>query len=1282
MMKRAAILLFVCLSSGWLFANHWTPNDSGYEDNMTLTAVIQINGIEQQLATLEVGAFCGEECRGSGYPTYFLPTQRYIIQLLIYGESNEPLTFKLHNSVSGQELNLYSPAMTFNTNGYGSLSAPYILNFTRSGPEDYAISVSVNPDEGGTVEGAGEYQEGQTCTLVATPNEGYVFSNWTEDDTEVSANSTYAFSVTFDRDLVANFVVMGNSTHWTPNESAYEDNMTLTAVIQIDGIEQQLTTLEVGAFCGEECRGSGYPTYFLPAQRYVIQLLIYGESNDPLTFKLYDSDSGQELDLASTTVMTFNTNGYGSLSDPYVLNFTRSVHESYAISVSVNPEEGGTVEGAGEYQEGQTCTLVATPHEGYVFSNWMEDGTVVSTRSRYAFSVTSNRTLIANFVVIGSTHWTPNELAYEDNMTLTGVVQINGVEQQSASLEVGVFCGEECRGAGLVTYFIPTQRYVVQLLIFGEESDQLTFKLYDHAVGQELHLIPPESVTFEADGYGSLNDPYVLVFWGEEPSVAHFIITGNWSEASNWESGMLPRVFDEVFIDAPCQLDQNATVAKLTVSDGQSLTLQSGQTLIVTNVLNNEAATGLVIEDGAQLMHASENVSATVKKNIEGHGVSQGKYRLISNPLTSVVDPEMSNVYHLVTGNYDLYDWLASAPDALEWRNFKDNTFLISPEGYGYLYANQDGVELTFPGILRPSKYRFGKTVTYDSNDTYRPGWNLIGNPFVCDAYLVDEDNEHLPFYRMNAAGNDFEAATFGAIAPMEGVFYRAPENGTVYFVITDSTLLLTICTINVISNPTEGGTLAGGGTYIEGQTCTVMATPNANFTFANWMENGEVVSTDVTYTFVVNADRTLVASFTYVPPTYTISVSASPTNGGTVSGGSTYTEGQTCTVMATPNANYTFTGWMENGSVVSTDATYTFVVNADRNLVASFTYVPPTYTISVSANPTNGGTVSGGGTYTEGQTCTVMATPNANYTFTNWMENGSVVSTNVTYTFVVNADRNLVASFSRNIPAGAINGQFTINTNGDQVYFSQGNLQYQASTNTWRFATNQYEYVGSDNSNISQTYSGWIDLFGWGTSGYNHGANSYQPWSTSQTYRDYYAYGNYRYNLYEQTGQADWGYNPISNGGNNTDQWRTLTREEWTYLLNTRSTTSGERYAKAEVAGICGVILLPDDWNTSYYTLNSTNSSSSSFESNIISSAQWSSLEQHGAVFLPTAGSRSGTSVLYGGDRGYYWSSSCNGGFFSSSSAYFVYFDGSSLSMNDGNRSGGYAVRLVRIVQ
>ena len=149
------------------------------------------------------------------------------------------------------------------------------------------------------------------------------------------------------------------------------------------------------------------------------------------------------------------------------------------------------------------------------------------------------------------------------------------------------------------------------------------------------------------------------------------------------------------------------------------------------------------------------------------------------------------------------------------------------------------------------------------------------------------------------------------------------------------------------------------------------------------------------------------------------------------------------------------------------------------------------------------------------------------------------------------------------NTPIGAINGIFSIGEN-TQVYFSQGNLQYQASTNTWRFANNQYDYVGTDNANISETYDGWIDLFGWGTSGYNHGANCYQPWSTSTTCSDYYAYGQDNYNLYDQTGQADWGYNAISNGGNSVGLWRTLTQPEWDYVFNTRTTASGIRYAKA----------------------------------------------------------------------------------------------------------------------
>ena len=411
----------------------------------------------------------------------------------------------------------------------------------------------------------------------------------------------------------------------------------------------------------------------------------------------------------------------------------------------------------------------------------------------------------------------------------------------------------------------------------------------------------------------------------------------------------------------------------------------------------------------------------------------------------------------------------------------------------------------------------------------------------------------------------------------------------------------------------------------------------------------------------------------------FSIMVSADPSDGGTVTGGGVYQQGQTCTVHATAKAGYTFTNWSEDGNQVSIDSNYTFTVAGNRTLVAHFTANPQIYSINVVASPVYGGSVTGGGnTYQQGQSCTVTATANNGYIFSKWTENSSMVSTEASYTFDVTGNRTLVAHFDAvpTWPNGVLPGRFSV-SNTRQIRFSQGNLQYQASTDTWRFAENQYDYVGANNSNISQTYNGWIDLFGWGTSGYNHGATSYQPWSTTTGYSGYYAYGNSQYNLYDQTGQADWGYNPISNGGNESNQWRTLTQPEWDYVVNSRNTSSGMRFAKAKVNNVNGVILLPDDWNASTYSLSSTNSSGASFTSNTITSSQWATLENAGAVFLPAAGYRwYEVSVSNVGTVGHYWSASKQ----STQSSYRVYFSDSEIGVNNTEeRNHGLSVRLVQ---
>jgi len=253
----------------------------------------------------------------------------------------------------------------------------------------------------------------------------------------------------------------------------------------------------------------------------------------------------------------------------------------------------------------------------------------------------------------------------------------------------------------------------------------------------------------------------------------------------------------------------------------------------------------------------------------------------------------------------------------------------------------------------------------------------------------------------------------------------------------------------------------------------------------------------------------------------------------------------------------------------------------------------------------------------------------------------------------------------------GALPGLFSVSAT-QQVYFSQGNLQYQASTNTWRFAEHQYDYVGtqtaddygyhggnvsgSDNRSISSTYSGWIDLFGWGT-----GDN---PTLSSDNYG---AYGTF----------VDWGSNPISNGGNTANRWRTLTQAEWEYLLNTRPGASS-KIGTGNINGVGGLIILPDNWTLpSECSFTSGNASNhNDWTRNSYTLSQWAQMETAGAVFLPAAGSRDGTNVYLVGYIGYFWSSSTNDG----GNACSMYFYSNYLNATfDINRSLGFSVRPVQ---
>jgi hypothetical protein len=241
----------------------------------------------------------------------------------------------------------------------------------------------------------------------------------------------------------------------------------------------------------------------------------------------------------------------------------------------------------------------------------------------------------------------------------------------------------------------------------------------------------------------------------------------------------------------------------------------------------------------------------------------------------------------------------------------------------------------------------------------------------------------------------------------------------------------------------------------------------------------------------------------------------------------------------------------------------------------------------------------------------------------------------------------------------------------GKTVTFSKGNLQYTQSTDTWSFAENQWDYIGTDNvtggsessdptrgdSKEGTALADKIDLFGWSTSATNFGV------STSDNSNDYS--GSF----------VDWGTNQIGSDAPNT--WRTLSRDEWWYLLFERPNWF-ELCGVAQVNGVNGLIFLPDNWTC---PLGITFKSGGHSEEGVdyyaayqaFTAAEWSKLEAAGAVFLPAAGFRFGSNVLYVQYDGRYWSAT--------EGNRFLHFDseGAGSGNGIGNRYDSQSVRLIK---
>ena len=323
--------------------------------------------------------------------------------------------------------------------------------------------------------------------------------------------------------------------------------------------------------------------------------------------------------------------------------------------------------------------------------------------------------------------------------------------------------------------------------------------------------------------------------------------------------------------------------------------------------------------------------------------------------------------------------------------------------------------------------------------------------------------------------------------------------------------------------------------------------------------------------------------------------------------------------------------------------------------------------------------------TYTEGETPTISLTQNTAFvkvdlpfhgtkvtftingiTTTQYLNgdeiiaipNGTAIKSQllgIDKTVTINSENNKVVLNIKNrtTPTDCIAGVFSVAAD-KQIFFSKGNLQYHCKNKQWTFASNQYDYIGSGNEQISDSYEGYIDLFGWGM-----WLSGQDPTKSSVTNSDY---------LSSVVSGEFSGTSAIGS------EWATLSTAEWQYIFQTRA-NAAQLYGHGKVGDANGMIILPDGWvapeGTSFIPGNSD-------WANTYTDEQWTAMESSGAVFLPAAGRRDGTTVAAAGSYGDYWSSSAYG----ADNAVRVHFHSGTLTLEDvyyRRRYYGFSVRLVR---
>lgn len=724
-------------------------------------------------------------------------------------------------------------------------------------------------------------------------------------------------------------------------------------------------------------------------------------------------------------------------------------------TVSV-PILGGTTTGDGIYSFGDNVTVEAIPSVGYKFADWTVDNIFVSADSSYTFSAESNKKIVANFElksfeietvsnpVIGGSTLGNGNYYYGDNATIeaipsTGYNFVNWEDEEVLVSIDSVYSFTVVKDQYLTANF-EFKTYSINGFIEPEQGGSIEGdSIYTHGDNATMTAYPSE-------GYNFVN-------WTENgevvssDSVYSFIVIENRNLTANFD-----------LKSYSVQTSENPIGSGLTFGDST----YSHGSLVSLTAIAKEGYSFINWTENDVEVSSDSNFTFIINRNrnlIANFSINSYLINTVSNPLQGGITNggglfEFGDTVKLTAipaDGYNLIGWfesdtLISSDSVFTFNCTSSQTFTarFSLNQYSVITSISDSSGGT---TLGAGNYAHGALVTLQANSN--AGWKFDYWTENNNILAIDSNYSFVIFSDKNITANfskkiysvelnsnpdnsgllvgsgqyEYDSLISVSAIPNTGWnFISWEENGNI--ISTDSTINIKVLgnkkltasfgrkTYEIATKgfPIEAGTTFGDSIYTHGEEATITAKADSlnGWDFVNWTKNGEIISNDISYTFLADGPGEYIANFAL--RVYSIQLNSEPNSAGSVEGSGNYKHGDSVTVKANPAAGMLFANWMEGTNNVSSEQIYKFKIEKNRNLTANF--ANQLYTVISLPEPNEAGVISGSGSFYYGQEATLKPISNTGWKFVNWTENGNEISKDSLLTITVQNNLNIKANF------------------------------------------------------------------------------------------------------------------------------------------------------------------------------------------------------------------------------------------------------------------------------